>query len=103
MGRVRFAELELPPPELQVVLGDGRGALGRVDFHWRQHRTIGEADGLGKYEGDPRRLYAEKRREDRLRDAGFEVFRFTWREALRTPEVLGERARRAFARALLRS
>lgn len=41
----------------------GRAAApGRV-----RHRTVGEADGAGKYD-EPGALYAEKRREDWLRD-----------------------------------
>ena len=36
---------------------------------------------------------------DRLREAGYEVFRFTWDEAVHRPAVIEMRARRAFARA----
>jgi hypothetical protein len=102
VGRLRFAELELPAPDLQVVLGDAGGPVGRVDFLWEAHRTVAEADGRLKYAGDPAVLWAEKQREDRLRDAGFEVVRFTWDDALRRPAVLGERVRRAFERARVR-
>ena len=58
---------------------------------------IGEADGLGKYDA-PHVLRAEKLREDRLRDAGFEVVRCTWAEALHEPERLAVRVRAAFHR-----
>ena len=108
VGRWRLHQAELPAPELQVVLGDGHGPLGRVDFYWPQHRTVGEADGLVKYRGsadgrpDFAALRAEKIREDALRDAGFEVFRFTWEEAVHRPMLLEQRARRAFARSALR-
>jgi len=42
-------------------------------------------------------------REDRLRDTGFEVIRYTWDEALRRPERLAARVRAAFARAARRA
>ncbi len=104
IGRWRFAEAELPPPDLQVTLGGTDGPIGRVDFCWRALRTVGEADGFTKYrttDGVPdfSVLRAEKLREDALRDAGFAVFRFTWDEAVRRPAVLEQRALRAFARA----
>lgn len=98
LGRVRFDEVGLPPPELQVRLGDGQGPIGRVDHYWTEHRTVAEADGALKYAGRSD-LVAEKRREDRLRDAGFEVVRYSWDDALLQPQVLTARVRRAFARA----
>lgn len=107
VGRWRMHEAELPPPDLQVVLGDLDGPIGRVDFHWAAYRTVGEADGFVKYRSadgaaDFAALRVEKVREDRLRDAGSEIFRFTWDEAVRRPLVLEQRARRAFARGLAR-
>lgn len=98
VSRVQLARLGLPPPELQVVVPLARGGTARVDFLWRALRTVGEADGRAKYDR-PEDLWREKRREDALRDTGFEVFRFGWAEALHRPELLRERALRAFARA----
>lgn len=102
VGRLRFAQLGLPVPELQVLVGGREGPIGRVDFLWPEQRTVGEADGRLKYR-DPRDLYLEKRREDDLRDAGLEVFRFGWYDALHRPERLRERALQAFARARRRA
>ena len=101
LGRVRFAEQGLPPPSLQVLIADEDGPFARVDQCWEEHRTIAEADGALKYTtaGD---LFAEKRREDRLRDAGFEVVRYTWDDALHRPAALAARVRRAFARSASR-
>ncbi len=45
-----------------------------------------------------RALIAEKRREDRLRDLGFQVVRVTWAE-LDRPVLLRQRLLAAFARA----
>ncbi len=98
LGRVRMRQLHLPDPELQVVVPLPSGRSARVDYLWKQHRTVGEADGRGKYD-DVGALWREKRREDDLRDDGFEVFRFTWDDALRRPQVIRDRALRAFARA----
>lgn len=101
LGRVRFEEQGLPAPELQVWLGSADDRIGRVDHYWPEHRTVAEADGAVKYAAGTG-LFEEKLREDRLRDAGFEVVRYTWDEALRFPEVLAARIRRAFARAAAR-
>lgn len=108
VGRWRMHEAELPAPDLQLLLTDVDGPIGRTDFCWRALRTVGEADGFAKYRAadgtaDFAALRAEKVREDRLRDAGWEVFRFTWEEAVHRPAVIELRARRAFARAMSRS
>lgn len=97
LSRVRFHEHGLPAPELQVVLFDEDGAIGRVDHYWAAVRVVGEADGALKY-ARQEDLFAEKRREDRLRDARHEVVRWTWDEALRRPAVVVGRLLRAFAR-----
>jgi very-short-patch-repair endonuclease len=104
MARARLIEAGLPTPELQEwLLVAGRNV--RVDFLWPSYATVGEVDGKIKYESDDgsrQTLYDEKRREDQLREAGFEVVRFTAAEARYQPEVFGPRMRRAFARAVAR-
>jgi hypothetical protein len=97
LSRICFAQQELPPPETQVEI-----AGARVDFLWRKYRTIVEADGMSKYT-DPQVLRREKRREDRLREQGYEVVRVTWAEILYYPERVAARIRAAFARAMSRS
>jgi hypothetical protein len=88
IARVTFDELGLPPPELQVWVGDSR-PIARVDFLWRQHRTIAEADGALKY-ADPDRARQQLHRDAELRDAGFEVVHFSWRELTVSPaQVVG--------------
>lgn len=90
--------LGLPEPELQVPVYDADGQLaGIVDFLFREHRTIVEFDGALKY-GDRTDVLAEKRREDRLRELGYEVVRITW-DDLRHPERVLAKIRAAFARA----
>jgi len=99
-ARLLFRSLGLPGPELQAAIRDGTGAfVGRVDFLFRQQRTIVEFDGLVKYGGAKGRdaLVAEKRREDRLRALGYRVVRLTWRD-LDDPQRVVRMIMAAFAR-----
>lgn len=77
----------------QVSLSDSEGFIGRVDFLVGD-RVVVEFDGAVKYEGldGKRALMEEKKREERLRDAGFRVVRITWAE-LAHPERLVSRVR----------
>ncbi len=103
LARIAFERLGLPQPRQQVGVRDARGIIGRVDFLWDQHRTIGEFDGRLKYDGKPiETLYDEKHREDRLREAGFEVVRFGWADVQGEALGLGRRLVAAFARAARR-
>ena len=95
-ARVTFAQAGLPPPRLQMdILDDAYRFIGRVDFLWEQHRTIVEADGMGKYE-DPERAREQIRRDIRLREAGFTVVHFTWAELFGDPARVIARIRKAF-------
>jgi len=100
-SRIAIARAGLPAPTLQHEVPEIRA---RTDFYWPEFRTVGEFDGKVKYgrELRPGRtpgdvVYAEKRREDALRDLGFQVVRWTWDE-LRLFDEVAERIRRAFAR-----
>lgn len=103
VSRVAMREQNLPRPKTQVQIGDEkRGPIARVDFLWDDVKVIGEADGLGKYEPDGRRttreiVRAEKRREERLTDLGFEIVRWGLEDA-QDPPRLACRLRSAFAR-----
>ncbi len=98
ISRVAFRDGGLPAPELQVQVGSEVRMIGRADFLWRQHRTIGEADGALKYE-NPDRARLQLRRDADLRAAGFEVVHFTWREIVATPDAVVNSIREAFRRA----
>lgn len=101
-ARLVLHSLDVGHPIPQVEIRDTYGHLvGRVDFLYEQHRTIVEFDGLVKYGGADGRqaLVAEKRREDRLRDLGYQVVRLTWPE-LDRPVLLRRRLLAAFARAV---
>ncbi|WP_300014880.1 hypothetical protein [Pseudonocardia sp.] len=93
-------EAGLPKPELQVPFTGPQGGVVRVDMLMRDTWTVGEADGAGKYD-EPGVLFAEKRREDWLRDQHrLEVVRWVPAE-MRTPRgrvAVADRFWRAFAR-----
>ncbi|MEP6464429.1 MAG: type IV toxin-antitoxin system AbiEi family antitoxin domain-containing protein [Frankiaceae bacterium] len=95
--RVVFARGGLPPPHTQVTLGSHTGLIGRVDFYWPELATVAEADGRAKYVR-PEDLWQEKVREDRLREAGMQVVRLTWAQALGDPDDCCARIRAAFGR-----
>ncbi len=103
-SRVLLAHARLPPPVPQWEV-PGRQRIGRCDFGWPRLRTVGEFDGQIKYgrlvppgrqPGDV--VFAEKRREDAIRDAGFRVVRWVWDE-LDAFEEVAARLRAAFAAA----
>jgi hypothetical protein len=96
-ARVTFDTFGLEPPEIQVTIR-GPGFVFRVDFCWTASKTIAEADGLAKYavQAD---LLAQFRRDRLLRDAGYKVVHFTWRELLETPDVVVARVRSAMCAA----
>jgi hypothetical protein len=97
--RVLLADLGLPAPTAQVEIRDSDGSLvARVDFLLVEWGVIIEFDGAVKY-GDEGAdaLIAEKLREDRLRDLGYQVVRVSWADLARPAELLG-RIRRAIAR-----
>lgn len=89
-------------PRSQVDIHDADGLVGRVDFLVRG-RVVVEFDGLVKYAAADGReaLAREKRREDRLRAAGYEVVRLTWAD-LDDPERVSRLVRAALGRAAQR-
>lgn len=100
--RILLRDLEIPFRS-QVRIYDGTVLVARVDF-LAYARVVVEFDGMVKYEGADGReaLAAEKARESRLLDLGFEVVRLTWRE-LDDPAAVLEKIRAASARAAART
>ncbi len=105
-SRVVFHLGGLPAPEPQIhLLSDNGRFVGRADFGWEKLRTLGEFDGKAKYGKLLRKpgqtmedvLLAEKIREERLRELGWQVVRWIWADLYR-PEPLLERLRAAFER-----
>lgn len=103
-SRYIFWTQNLPAPVLQFPVHDEDGCLvGISDFGWPEHKLLGEFDGKVKYgrllspgqePGDV--VFAEKRREDRIREVTqWRVARLVW-DDLAQPRVVGAR----FARLL---
>ncbi len=92
LSRVQMFLLNLPRPQLQVEQEDDAGLIGLTDFGWPG--VAGEFDGRVKYrvpEGaDPQSagevVWAEKRREDRLRRRVL-VARWVWSVAMDRPAL----------------
>jgi hypothetical protein len=101
LSRVVFAELGLPDPEQQKDYFDERGFIGRVDFVWPELGVIAEFDGEAKY-GKGVSVFEEKKREDRLRDLGWEVVRIVWSDLVHDRADLARRLAAAFERAARR-
>ena len=105
-SRVVLAELGLAPSALQYEVTTASGQfVARTDFAWEEEGIVGEFDGRSKYgrllrpgqdPGDA--VFEEKRREDAIRDTGWEVVRWTWGD-LSVPAQLAERLERARSRA----
>jgi len=75
-----------------------------TDFGWEDLRTVGEFDGKVKYQRalrpghDPEKeLWREKRREDSVRDAEFQMVRWITAD-IDPPAALLTRLSRAFER-----
>lgn len=97
LARVAFDDQGIPPPELQVSIFGDHGFIGRVDFYWKQYRTIAEVDGALKY-ADPTRARKQLWRDKALRQAGYEVVHFDWREITQHPDQVASALREAFRR-----
>jgi hypothetical protein len=105
VSRVRIISDGLPVPEPQVDIHTPMGTfVARVDFCWKEDRTVGEFDGKIKYgrllrpgQRIEEVVFEEKKREDAIRDLGWKVVRWLWEDLYR-PGVLRDRIQRAFAR-----
>lgn len=106
VSRLRLMEEGLPAPEPQrEIFGPDGRLIARVDFCWEEKKTIGEFDGKIKYgrllkpgQRIEDVIFDEKLREDALRDLGWQIVRWLWRDLYRRG-ALRERVLRAFARA----
>jgi hypothetical protein len=81
--------------QVEIYAPDGR-FVARVDF-LLDGCVVGEADGRGKYAG-PADLWAEKRREDDIRQLGFGFTRWGWDDVWLAAHEVAERMRAERAR-----
>ncbi len=81
--RLRCVDARVPPDDLQYAIRDDDGyLLGVADMVWRRARVAAEADGTGPH-STLQALYEDRRRQNRLANAGWTVLRFTWADAMR--------------------
>ena len=68
-------------PEQQVNIYNKHFLVGRVDMYWEltKRKIILELDGKVKYQ-ESKDIFAEKKREDNLREMGYEIVRATWKD-----------------------
>lgn len=100
----RWAGIPAPVTQYEVRGPDGV-LIGYSDWGWPELRALGEFDGRTKYGRllrpgqDPGEVvFAEKRREDRMREAtGFGMIRLTWSD-LDSPRETADRLRRYLRR-----
>ena len=79
--------LGIPLPEVNVPIDLGDEQL-TVDFLWRQHGRIVETDGHREH-GTPTAFEEDRRRDQRLALAGWQVNRCTWRQVVNeSPELI---------------
>jgi hypothetical protein len=101
LAHVMQHEQGIPRPLTQVALYDEQGFIGRVDDYWPQYATVGESDGLLKYD-EPGSLRREKLRQERLERTGLQVVRVTHTDVTRAGDDTARRYREAFERGLQR-
>jgi very-short-patch-repair endonuclease len=107
LARIALDRAGLPEPILQHDIRDQSGWLvARVDFYFPEFRTVVEFDGKIKYTGELTPdanpadvLWHEKRREDKLRELGYQVVRLTWSDCMK-PAAVRAKVRAAFARSV---
>lgn len=100
-SRLLLQTLGFGPVITQYSVRDGALLVGRTDLKLDRWHVIVEFDGQGKYsEGKYGHdsVYKEKRREDQIRDLGYEVVRLVW-DDLAHPARVRQKILAAIARA----
>jgi very-short-patch-repair endonuclease len=99
LAAVVMHRYDVPRPAVQLRILDERGRfVARPDFVWLEEGVVGEADGLGKYDGDAGAVVAEERgRQARLQALGLVVIRWTEQQLYGDPPLLVQQLRAALA------
>ena len=87
-----FFASDLPQPNIQFPIMTDEEVF-YADFAWPEFGVIGESDGLGKYQGEE--VARERDREEKLRELGWVVVRWLYRDIVRRPGWVIEMVRRA--------
>ncbi|MEU0546988.1 type IV toxin-antitoxin system AbiEi family antitoxin domain-containing protein [Micromonospora sp. NPDC005979] len=97
-SRLRCVDGRVPPDVLQLEIRDPDGyLLGTGDLGWRGPRVVAEADGRDVH-SVPEAVFADRRRQNRLVNAGWTVLRFTWQDTMQ-PDYIPWTVRQAIAAA----
>ena len=92
--RLRCVDGRVKPETLQHQVRDASGRLlGIADLAWPTARLLGEADGQAPH-GTPEAIFADRRRQNRLVNAGWQILRFTWKDTLQ-PDYIPYTVRQA--------
>jgi Protein of unknown function (DUF559) len=83
-----------PQPEVNVWMTVETEEMD-VDFLWRRHRVIVETDGFHTH-GTRQAFQRDRRRDQLLALAGWQVIRFTWDDVTNEPRYVTEVLRRLF-------
>lgn len=94
VSRLQISRLRFPSPVVQFpVLHDGV-LVATSDFGWEDPGLVGECDGKVKYDDLLRpgetpadAVMREKRREERIRGAGYWISRWGWADAWHPPTL----------------
>lgn len=78
-----FEAHRLPEPVINGLITLEHCTL-QVDFHWPEARLVVEADGY-RWHSDKSAHEQDRRRDQELKRAGWEVLRFTWRQLTQEP------------------
>ena len=77
--------VSLPSPEVNVWMDIDEGPAIKADFLWRRHGLVIETDGYASH-GTRQAFEGDRLRDQRLRLAGYETVRFTWRQIADDPD-----------------
>lgn len=105
-SRVAMARIGVPAPRLQYEVCSEQGEwVATVDFAWPERRTVAEFDGEVKYgrllrsgQRSGEVVFAEKQREDAIRDQRWGVVRWCW-DDIPDFAAVATRLQRSFTRA----
>jgi len=94
LSRVQMERAGIPTPVTQFPVFLNGKLVATADFGWDDAGLVGECDGKVKYgellrpgEKPEDAVMREKRREDRIREAGYWIVRWGWQEACDQAEL----------------
>ncbi|MDQ1289478.1 MAG: hypothetical protein QG622_3044 [Actinomycetota bacterium] len=85
--------------EANVRLEDADGIIGVVDILFREERVVVEIDGRRAHDTEDS-FVRDRRRQNRLVNAGYRVLRFTWADIVSRPQGILTEIRTALARSV---